>query len=163
MRVENTSICSYSVRVKTLNQDKQMNHDTISTMTLNHLSFPTNDVIATAAFFEQQLGCSVTPMGTSRVLKRAGFDIVLEDAKDHPIEWPRNFHLGFELPNAEAVQLLYDQFASSGVTMKTEVVHHSRGSRFFCEAPGGLLFEINTRADADPEYRATFVSQTTSS
>jgi catechol 2,3-dioxygenase-like lactoylglutathione lyase family enzyme len=123
-------------------------------MILNHLSFPTNDVNATAAFFEQQLGCQITPMGTSRVLKRAGFDIVLEDAKDHPIEWPRNFHLGFELPSAEAVRELYQQFESQGVAMKTEVFHHGRGSRFFCEAPGGLLFEINTRADADAQYRS---------
>ena len=26
--------------------------------------------------------------------------------------------------------------------MKTEVVSHARGSRFFCRPPGGLLVEI---------------------
>ncbi len=27
-------------------------------MVLNHLSFPSRDVVATAAFFERQLGCT---------------------------------------------------------------------------------------------------------
>ena len=32
--------------------------------------------------------------------------------------------------------------------MQTEVFNKDRGSRFFCRAPGGVSFEINTRADA---------------
>jgi hypothetical protein len=43
--------------------------------------------------------------------------------------------------------------------MKTGVFRHVRGSRFFCEAPGGLLFEINTRSDAGEPYRAGFAPQ----
>ena len=130
-------------------------------MTLNHLSFPSNDVEATGTFFEKQLGCTVTPFGSSRLAKRPGFDIVIEDAADHPIEWPRNFHVGFELDSVEAVRALHAAFVSAGVAMKTDVFFHDRGSRFFCEAPGGLLFEINTRADASEAYRKTFDSQRT--
>jgi catechol 2,3-dioxygenase-like lactoylglutathione lyase family enzyme len=128
-------------------------------MKLNHLSFPSNDVAATAAFFEQQLGCSVTPMGTSCVLKRPGFDIVIEDARDYRVEWPRNFHLGLELPSLDEVRGAYARFKANGVEMAGEVFYHERGSRFFCVAPGGLLFEINTRADASEAYRETFESQ----
>jgi hypothetical protein len=36
-----------------------------------------------------------------------------------------------------------------------ELVRSPRGTRFFCVAPGGLLVEINTRADAPEAVRAT--------
>jgi catechol 2,3-dioxygenase-like lactoylglutathione lyase family enzyme len=131
-------------------------------MLFNHLSFPSTDVAATVAFFVEQLDCSAETFGTSAVLKRAGFDIVIEDATDRldEVVWPDNFHLGFELPSVDAVRALHARFRLEGVSMKTEVFHHARGSRFFCEAPGGLLFEINTRADAEPRYRAGFAHRT---
>ena len=131
----------------------------LAPMQLNHLSFPSNDVVATASFFETYLGCTATPFGRSRLLKRPGFDIVIEDATDHPIQWPRNFHLGLELPTLAALQDTYEKFKTSGAKITTELFYHVRGSRFFCEAPGGLLFEINTRADAKDEYRNSFESQ----
>ncbi|MQA19605.1 VOC family protein [Rugamonas rivuli] len=125
-------------------------------MRLNHLSFPSNDVAASVAFFERQLGCRVELAGPVSILKRDGFDIVIEDCGDRTTVWPHNFHLGFELPSADEVRAMYQRFKQDGVTMKTEVFYHERGSRFFCEAPGGLLFEINTRADAEERYRRTF-------
>jgi catechol 2,3-dioxygenase-like lactoylglutathione lyase family enzyme len=132
--------------------------DIIKAMKLNHLSFPSTDVAATAAFFETCLGCTVTPFGTSRLLKRPGFDIVIEDASDGTVTWPQNFHLGFELPTLEDVRSLYERFKADGVEMETEVISHARGSRFFCRAPGGVMFEINTRADAAEQFRGTFAN-----
>jgi catechol 2,3-dioxygenase-like lactoylglutathione lyase family enzyme len=128
-------------------------------MKFNHLSFPSSDVPATAAFFVQHLGCTqefISP--AAAMLKRVGFDIVIE-AKDHTVVWPHNFHLGFELPSAEDVRELHQRLKEQGVAMKTEVFQHERGTRFFCEAPGGLLFEMNTRADAHERYRASFERQ----
>ena len=128
-------------------------------MKFNHLSFPSSDVRATANFFVQHLGCSLEFISpAAAMLKRAGFDIVIE-AKDHTVVWPHNFHLGFELPGADEVRQLHQRLQAQGVSMKTEVFHHERGTRFFCEAPGGLLFEMNTRADAHPQYRASFERQ----
>ncbi|MRW93160.1 VOC family protein [Duganella sp. FT80W] len=128
-------------------------------MKFNHLSFPSSDVPATAAFFVRHLDCTQEYLGpAAAMLKRGGFDIVIE-AKDHTVTWPHNFHLGFELPSADAVRELYQRLRTQGVTMKTEVFHHERGTRFFCEAPGGLLFEMNTRADAEQRYRASFERQ----
>ena len=132
---------------------------TAPSMVLNHLSFPSRDVVATAAFFERQLGCTVTAFGSSRLAKRPGFDIVIEDASARTVDWPENFHVGFELASVEAVHEAHRRFAADGVELKTDVFHHPRGSRFFCEAPGGLLFEINTRSDADTAFRGTFDSQ----
>jgi catechol 2,3-dioxygenase-like lactoylglutathione lyase family enzyme len=130
--------------------------DLTTTMKLNHLSFPSTDVEATAGFFEKHLGCTATVFGTSRLLKRPGFDIVIEDASDLAVDWPHNFHLGFELPTVNDVRRLHDRFKAAGVQMETDVIGHVRGSRFFCRAPGGVMFEINTRSDAAEPYRGTF-------
>ncbi|WP_245964820.1 VOC family protein [Trinickia dinghuensis] len=130
-------------------------------MKLNHLSFPSADAATTAQFFERQLGFTVA--GTwdrSYILKRPGFDVVIEhvgdDIPENIPQWPTNFHLGFELPSLPAVQDLYDRFKAEGIELKTEIFNNGRGSRFFCAEPGGILFEINTRSDAAPEYRGTF-------
>ncbi|WGS52136.1 VOC family protein [Paraburkholderia sp. D15] len=127
-----------------------------TTMKLNHLSFPSTDAGTTAAFFIDHLGCTGTSFGASWILKRPGFDIVIEDATDRAVAWPGNFHIGFELDTVDDVRALHARMAGAGVAMKTDVFKHERGSRFFCEVPGGVLVEINTRSDADERYRGTF-------
>ena len=82
--------------------------------------------------------------------------MVIDHTSGAAPDWPRTFHAGFELPSLDAVQALYARFLADGVQMETEVFNHGRGSRFFCRAPGGVMFELNTRADAAPEYRGTF-------
>lgn len=130
--------------------------DITTTMKLNHASFPSSDVAATATFFEMHLGCTVGARGASWLLKRPGFDIVIEDAADHPVKWPHNFHIGFELPTPDDVRALHARMKAAGVVLKTDVFRPERGTRFFCEVPGGVLIEINTRLDADEKYRGTF-------
>lgn len=126
-------------------------------MKLNHLSFPSADTLATAQFFERHLGFTIA--GTwdqSYILKRPGFDVVIDHAGDEALAWPRNFHVGFELPSLDAVRELHARFQAEGVKMETEVFNNGRGSRFFCRAPGGVMFELNTRSDAAPAYQGTF-------
>ncbi|MFT4068496.1 VOC family protein [Paraburkholderia sp.] len=130
--------------------------DITRTMKFNHVSFPSSDVSATATFFETHLGCTISARGASWLLKRPGFDIVIDDAAGHPVDWPHNFHIGFELPSLDDVRSLHERMSAAGVAMKTAVFKHERGSRFFCEVPGGVLVEINTRSDADDRYRGTF-------
>jgi catechol 2,3-dioxygenase-like lactoylglutathione lyase family enzyme len=133
-----------------------MTHN-IHSMKLNHLSFPSADTPATARFFEQYLGFTIS--GTwdqSYILKRPGFDVVIDHARDHAPDWPRAFHVGFELPTLDDVRALYERFESEGVEMETDIFNNGRGSRFFCRAPGGVMFEMNTRSDAAPEYKGTF-------
>jgi catechol 2,3-dioxygenase-like lactoylglutathione lyase family enzyme len=132
-------------------------NDVIHTMKLNHLSFPSSDTAATAAFFERYLGFTVS--GTweqSYILKRPGYDVVIDHVSGDAPQWPQAFHLGFELPSLEDVRDLYERFSAEGVQMETDVFNNGRGSRFFCRAPGGVMFEMNTRVDAAPEYRGTF-------
>jgi len=126
------------------------------TMRFNHISFPSSDVAATAAFFARYLGCTTSPIGTSSIVKRHDFDIVIEDADGRDVAWPANFHIGFELATAQDVARLFREFSDEGVRMTTGLIKAARGSRFFCEIPGGVLVEINTREDAAEPFRASF-------
>ncbi|MDR6470218.1 catechol 2,3-dioxygenase-like lactoylglutathione lyase family enzyme [Paraburkholderia graminis] len=123
---------------------------------LNHLSFPTNDVAETAAFFEKYLGCEVAAAGEHRLLKRDGFDIVLEHVSEETPDWPKNFHFGLEVATLNDLHTLHDEFLKGGVQMETGVFNNTRGSRFFCRAPGGVLIEINTREDMQEQWRKLF-------
>lgn len=129
----------------------------IRAMKLNHLSFPSANTEATAAFFERYLGFTIAgSWDRSYILKRPGYDVVIDHAGADAPAWPKNFHLGFELPDLEAVQALYARFKAEGVQMETAIFNNGRGSRFFCRAPGGVMFEMNTRKDAAQEYQGTF-------
>ena len=134
-----------------------MMNDLTQSMKLNHLSFPSADTAATAKFFEQYLGFTIA--GTwekSYILKRPGYDVVIDHASGDVPAWPKNFHVGFELPGFNEVQALYERFKADGVQIETGIFNNGRGSRFFCRAPGGVMFELNTRRDAAPEYLGTF-------
>jgi catechol 2,3-dioxygenase-like lactoylglutathione lyase family enzyme len=126
------------------------------TMRFNHISFPSSDYKASLAFFERHLGCTSTLYDNYAVLKRHDFDIVVEDARERNVVWPENFHIGFEVSTAAAVARLYSEFVEAGTRMTTGLIKSARGSRFFCEIPGGIQVEINTREDAAEEYRASF-------
>lgn len=127
-----------------------------SSMKLNHLSFPSRDPAGTAAFFESYLGFTIAPASGHWILKRPGFDVVIEKVEAQAPQWPSTFHVGFELPSRAEVESLHARMLADGVLMETDVIDHERGSRFFCRAPGGVMFELNTRADAAPKYRGTF-------
>lgn len=125
-------------------------------MKLDHLSFPSRDVAATAAFLKRHLDCTAAEMGRKRVLKRDDFGIVIEDATDRPVDWPGNCHIGFELPTAQALRALQERFQADGVELQTALITHARGSRFIARLPGGALVELNTWEDADKPCRAGF-------
>jgi len=133
-----------------------MKTDATISMKLNHLSFPSDDVPATAGFFARYLGFAIAgEVSGSYILKRPGFDVVIEKIADYSPVWPRNFHVGFELPDVDEVRALFDRFKAEGIELESEIFNNDRGSRFFCRAPGGVMFELNTRADATPEYEGT--------
>lgn len=133
-----------------------MTTTTFAPMKLNHLSFPSQSPSDTAAFFARYLGFHIALDGKYCILKRPGFDVIIENGSGVAPHWPQTFHVGFELPTRADVETLYAAMAADGVPMETEVISHERGSRFFCRAPGGVMFELNTRADAAPAYRGSF-------
>lgn len=128
-------------------------------MKLNHLSFPSSDVDATAAFFERYLECRITTSGNGRYLTRRDFDIVIEQAEGRHDEWPKNFHIGIELPTVQEVEAMYERLVADGIKMQTKMIKHPRGSRFFCWIPGGFMLEVNTRVDVEERYRPMFAGE----
>lgn len=133
---------------------------------LNHLSFPSSDAVASSQFFVKFLGCQLVLQGQHTLLKRHDFDIVIEqiEATDEPAgpavpQWPATFHFGLEFATLAELQQAYHYFQDQGVMMETGLFNNSRGSRFFCRAPGGILIELNTREDLDQEkWRQLFAS-----
>lgn len=125
------------------------------TGTLNHLSLPTTNPAATAAFFEKHFGCEVVAAGESVLLKRDGFDIVLDRIAD-TANWPANFHFGFEMETVKQVRELHRAFEQEGVHLETPVFNNSRGSRFFCRTPEGVMIEVSTREDKEDGWRKLF-------
>jgi catechol 2,3-dioxygenase-like lactoylglutathione lyase family enzyme len=129
--------------------------NTPCTGTLNHLSLPTKDPAATARFFQQHFGCEIVAAGESILLKRGGFDIVLDRIDGDP-GWPADFHFGFEMASLREVQALHRAFSEAGVHMETAVFNNSRGSRFFCRTPEGVMIEVNTREDKQESWQQLF-------
>ena len=130
-------------------------HTPSCTGTLNHLSFPTRDPAATAAFFEKHFACEIVAAGEHILLKRDGFDIVLERSGEQP-GWPATFHIGFEMSTLQQVKALHRAFKADGVQLETEVFNNSRGSRFFCRTPEGIMIEVNTREDKADDWQKLF-------
>lgn len=123
--------------------------------TLNHLSLPTRDPLATARFFERHFGCEIVTAGEHVLLRRGNFDIVLDGTRGQ-VDWPANFHFGFEMATLHEVQALHQSFTEAGMQMETEVFNNSRGSRFFCRTPEGILLEVNTREDREGGWQRLF-------
>lgn len=152
---------------------------------LNHMSFPSDDMGATVAFFEKYLGFSVSMIArdTYAILKRPGMDVVIEhvsttssalqsrdESETRPpafagnvgqsgeVKWPSSFHIGLEFATRDDIVRVKDSLASDGFAAETGIFNNDRGSRFFLRAPGGVLIEFNTRSDASEAYRGTFDS-----
>jgi hypothetical protein len=119
---------------------------------LNHMSFPSEDMEATGSFFERYFGCKVEHKTEDAwVLKHGHIDIVIEKAKVDAVRWPNRFHFGFELKTLSEVKTIYSRFKSDGICIESEVFNNTRGSRFFARTSCGILFEVNTREDMQPE------------
>jgi len=81
--------------------------------------------------------------------------MVIHQATHYTSAWLKGFHVGFEVGTVDEVRRLYDKFKTEGVATENEVFDNARGSRFFCRALGGAIFEINTRADIHGQRKGT--------
>jgi hypothetical protein len=126
-------------------------------LNMNHISFPTVDVMTEARFFEEQFGARIEFVDTatgSALLKHGANDIVLEAMKE-PVPWHKDFHFGFELATRREVEVMYEHLKNAGARLETEIFNRlGRGSRFFGRTPGGVQFEITTREDMESKWDA---------
>ncbi|MBS1958505.1 MAG: VOC family protein [Bdellovibrionales bacterium] len=123
---------------------------------MNHLSFPQQEAVKEARFFEEYFGAKIEffdEASKSVLIKHGDIDIVMEGTTE-PVEWHKDFHFGFELETKKEVVNMFEKLKCSSATIETEVHNRAgRGSRFFGRTPGGVQFEINTREDMESKWK----------
>lgn len=124
-------------------------------MTLNHPGFSFSNAASTAALFESYFGFTLEPDAGHSILQRPGFDVMFPQVDATTPHRPPDFHVGFELPPRAEIDLLHVQTLTAGMRTETGGINRARGSRLFGRAPG-VMFELNTRADAAAAYHPTF-------
>ena len=119
-------------------------------MHLKHLNLTTSDVSGLTAFFERFLGFKrffERGSGAFTILRNnEGFVLTLMKAKKHdPVSYPKTFHVGFYLDSPDAVHTKHNELAESGFSPgEIEGAGDTRGTHFYCSAPGNVLLEIAT-------------------
>ena len=119
-------------------------------MRLKHLNLSTSDVSGLAGFFERFFGFK-------RSLERgsAAFTILTNDDDFvltlmrantlDPVSYPETFHLGFYFDDAAAVQRKHDELTAADLAPgDVQAGRNTRGTHFFCSAPGNVVVEIAT-------------------
>ena len=121
-------------------------------MQFNHANFVVDDVATTAYFFTkhfafQSLG---EPRDNFIILGGEGGFVLnlMGPGKGEAVAYPKNFHIGFLVDAAAAVQSKHDELAAAGHA-PGEVRELRRGgsvtTTFYCLSPGGFLVEVGTR------------------
>lgn len=119
-------------------------------MTINHLNLVLPDVVRGISFFETYFQFSrmhIKGANQVAVLKNAaGFTLVLMAQKE-PVTYPQQFHIGWMLEHATAVDRLYQQLTGDGFTIvhAPRQIRDSYGFYFYFDA---LFIEIGHYPDA---------------
>lgn len=118
-------------------------------MKFNHLDLPVRNVGALKSFLEQHfaLTCVHEREGFALLRDDGGFALVLSSIGPHENpEFPRGFHVGFNLPLASEVEALYADLCAAGVVIARALGILAGALTFQCLAPGGVVIEVGHRA-----------------
>ncbi|WP_338872363.1 VOC family protein [Myxococcus stipitatus] len=117
-------------------------------MKLNHIDLQVPDVQCTAAFFERHFGFEHTSNRASPAIAilndREGLVLVLQRLKRPEEKFPEGFHVGFLVDDVETVLAFHARARAEGLEV-SDVVRNNRGTMVYCQAPGGVLVEVNAR------------------
>jgi catechol 2,3-dioxygenase-like lactoylglutathione lyase family enzyme len=119
-------------------------------MQLKHLNLTTLDVSSLTAFFEGFFGFKrlfERGAGAFTILGNDdNFVLTLMKAKPRdPVGYPETFHVGFYLDNPAAVHAKHDELAAAGLSPgEIQDGRNTRGTHFYCTAPGNVVVEIAT-------------------
>jgi catechol-2,3-dioxygenase len=119
-------------------------------MQLKHLNLAISDVSGLAAFFERFLGFKrflERGSGAFTILRNnEDFVLTLMKAKKRdPAGYPETFHVGFYLEHRDAVHAKHAELAAAGLSPGAiQGAGDTRGTHFYCTAPGNVLVEIAT-------------------
>lgn len=118
-------------------------------MKFNHLDLPVRDIGAMRSFLEQHfaLRCVQDRDGFALLRDDAGFALVLSAlGPDESPDFPRGFHIGFNLPLASEVEALHASLCGSGVVILRAPGLLGGALTFQCQAPDGVVVEVGHRA-----------------
>lgn len=117
-------------------------------MKFNHLDLPVRDIGAMKSFLEQHfaLRCIQEREGFALLRDDGGFALVLSALRpDENPDFPRGFHIGFNLPLASEVEALHGSLRGSGAVILRAPGMLGGALTFQCLAPGGVVVEIGHR------------------
>lgn len=119
-------------------------------MTLNHLNLVVTDVAATRHLFETYFHFSCTVVkgdNAIAILKGSNnFTLVIMKGKENVITYPQAFHIGFMLPDKNAVIETYQKLKAGGMPVGEEP-RNIRDSFGFYFTFDGVMIEVAQSAD----------------
>jgi lactoylglutathione lyase len=110
---------------------------------LNHVDLVVEEIDPSRDFLARWFGMTIEQSSESICLIRDGGGLLLILRKAAPGEaasYPRDFHLGFFLPDEATVVGLYDAMKADGVAFAQSL--DQRPFKFRCLTPAGLLIEV---------------------
>jgi catechol 2,3-dioxygenase-like lactoylglutathione lyase family enzyme len=110
---------------------------------LNHVDLVVADIPSNRDFLERWFGLQTEVNKDAICLMRdpAGLLLILRTPENGDSSgYPRDFHLGFFLPEEETVTDLYARMVSEGVKMRQPI--EGSPPKFRCLTEGGLLIEV---------------------
>ena len=116
---------------------------TAMTLKLNHVDLVVAEIGEHRDFLRQWFGLAVEHEDESICLMRdsGGLLLILRKAEpNEATEYPRDFHLGFFLPDEDTVTSMFDRMVNDGVAFTQTV--DGRPAKFRCLTPAGLLIEV---------------------
>ena len=122
-------------------------------MHLNHIDLPVPDVAAATAFFVDGFGFSLlsAPPGMA-ILKGIGGTVLALSHDPAPV-YPKDFHIGFLQPTAQAVTEAYQHLLAAGIHVPEAPAMSYGALLFYCQVPGGIVVEISYRGPLEPAAR----------
>jgi catechol 2,3-dioxygenase-like lactoylglutathione lyase family enzyme len=117
-------------------------------MKFNHLDLPVRNVPAVAAFFTRYFAMTalVARDDFTLLVDGEGFSLVLNGlGAEHAAAFPRGFHVGFNVAQAEEVEDLHARLLADQVPMSRPLGWLAGALTFQCQASDELAVEVGWR------------------
>lgn len=115
-------------------------------MNMNHVNLPVPDIQETRAFLEGYFGLRfLEPADTSKIIvaiDESGTIVALSNFSNaDSFSYPDAFHIGFNQPSRDAVDILHQRLIGDGYKAGKRVEFHGAWT-FYVGAPGGFTVEV---------------------
>jgi len=117
-------------------------------MQLNHLDLSVPDVAAASSFLVRHFGFTLLHTkgnyGMAVLAGDGGVTLVL--TRNKSASYPKTFHIGFLVDDADAVGAKHAELADAGVAGLSALQELRGGLGFYCQTEWGILLEVGQRS-----------------